>query len=135
MANWYGVLRSNYFQVKDYGAFVDWLKGFQLEMLTDDEGVGFASTGEGYVPTSKADPDYDEDGVEIDVDFFEELATHLAEGSVCIVMQSGHEKLRYITGEAWLITSDGPQEAVSLGDIYAIAAEKFPTKTCTYAEY
>src|ERR1051326_3390710 len=90
MANYYAQTRSNYFPVKDYDAFVEWCKKFDLEVLSDDETpqqVGFLLDGS--LPCSY----YDETiGDFIEVDFLQELADHLQDDFVAIIQEVGHEK-------------------------------------------
>lgn len=49
----------------------------------------------------EADSDADYDA------FLNGLQNHVAEGDAVIIMESGHEKLRYVTGYVCLVTGDG----------------------------
>jgi hypothetical protein len=50
-------------------------------------------------------------------------------------MEAGSEKLRYLSAFAVAINAAGERIDVSLEDIYHLAAEKFPGKEITRAEY
>lgn len=140
MANWYGAARSNYFRVKDHEAFkasmsengVDVFEGegktAGMVMVTPNTLVDDS----GGWPRWRYDENTDED-VEIDVP--ELVAGHLAEGSVAVFMQCGHEKLRYLDGYAEAIDRTGKRIAVSLNDIFQMAAKSFEGQTVTDATY
>jgi hypothetical protein len=121
MANWYGTCRSNYFRVKDVDAFTAMLGEFEATLITDSEGrVGFVSDNEfGGVPQTW--PDDQEEPVSI----LDEIAEHLVENSVCVIIEAGAEKARYVTGRAVAIASTGEQTVIALDDIYAQAQTEF----------
>lgn len=121
MANWYGHARSNYFRVKDEEAFERWAESIgNLIVIGDTEGrVGLLSEDEyGGWPCSRFDPDTDE--VQ-EIDLYQEVATHLQQGSVATFMEVGAEKLRYLTGMAVAVNSEGKTVEISLTDIYDLA--------------
>jgi hypothetical protein len=128
MANYYGIGRTNYFRVKDEAAFreaVEGLSGMTLRtrsesdlfMLMDDnpDGGGWCVLPKG------ADGEADLDAEYVDIADF--LAAHLADGEVAIVMESGHEKYRYVTGWAIAVNSRGERKCVSIDDIYILARD------------
>jgi hypothetical protein len=128
MANYYGIGRTNYFRVKDEAAFreaVEGLSGMTLRtrsesdlfMLMDDnpDGGGWCVLPKG------ADGEADWDAEYVDIADF--LAAHLADGEVAIVMESGHEKYRYVTGWAIAVNSRGERKCVSIDDIYILARD------------
>lgn len=123
MANWYGASRSNYFTVKDETAFKDWVAGTPDLMLLEDQGkFGIAvESGEGW-PSMRSDAWSGED---VEVDIVSELSAHLAEGQVAVLVESGAEKLRYVTGNAVAVAWDGRWTQVNLSDIYAKAKAEF----------
>lgn len=69
--------------------------------------------------------------------FWTDLAEHLAEGQVLVVMTAGAENLRYITGDAIAISWDGRQAQVNINDIYSKAATEFgvPLQSIAPATY
>jgi hypothetical protein len=74
---------------------------------------------------------------EIEFDPVELICPYLADGEVLVMMSGGHEKLRYITGNASAYIKSGLLCEVSLYDIYdkvnvALAGTEF---TCTPCEY
>lgn len=135
MANWYGSARSNYFRVKDKDAFTTWCASRNLNILN--------STGESTVAIAPSDFDdgawpsqtFNEETQDYDdVDLVAELATHLAEGEVAVLMQIGAEKLRYLTGWAVAVNHKGETVSLNLSDIYDLAKTKFGV-TPTEAQY
>jgi hypothetical protein len=62
------------------------------------------------------------------------LSTHLAEGSVAVIVEAGAEKLRYVHGHAVAVNSKGEQLCIGLGDIYEMAEKRFGGEV-TRAEY
>ena len=119
MANWYGLSRTNYFKVKDERAFLAWASTVpEVELIDDGRGhYGFYTNGEGQWPCCR----YEGTGSTCsDFDFVEELADHLSEGEVAILITVGHEKARYGTGYAIAVRSDGKILDVNIDDIYAL---------------
>lgn len=135
MANYYAFCRSNYFRVKDYKAFEDWVGSFDgnLEIATNSEGmVALLGSGESGWPSDRvtARGDYD------DVNFHAELAEHLQEKSIAVLMEVGYEKLRYLVGVAVALNHKGETVDVGLNDIYREALEAFGDDCeVTKAEY
>lgn len=125
-ANWYGHSRSNYFKVKDVEAFKAWAMDLDLQVDTNGEGLFVAfGDSEGWWPSGRWDEDAQE---HIDVDFAAELQRHLADGEVVILMTTGAEKLRYLTGHAVALHADGRRLDVDLDDIYDKVLSAFGVK-------
>jgi hypothetical protein len=124
MADWNGMARSNYFRVKDEAAFRKWAEYLELAVITDSEGrFGvYSKTDDGGFPSQRLSEDAEE--ME-DLDFPDELAAHLVEGSIAILMTAGHEKDRYVSGYAIALNSEGKRVELVLSDIYTKAAELF----------
>lgn len=132
MANWYGTARSNYFHVKDNAAFLIWADACNLDSFQDKEGrYAIAALSDQGWPSSYID----EHGEDFDLDLPMELATHLADGEVAILMEVGNEKLRYLTGYAVAVNSKGDIISVGLDEIYKKAATAFNNHDITRAEY
>ncbi len=130
MANYVAMTRSNYFQVKDRGAFEGFCELFELEVIKSGEQLGFiVDSGEGSIPTMLCDV---ETGEGIDIDFMGLLAEHLTDGQVAVVMEIGYEKMRYLTGRALAVNFQGQQQMVDLAEIYQQAQE---LGQVTLAEY
>jgi hypothetical protein len=129
MANWYGTARSNYFRVKDEAAFQAWAKLRGLEVLTKSAGDGeeplyalVSNSDDGAWPTVE----FAEDSFEpIEINFSAEIASHLVDGEIAILMEAGSEKTRYISGSASAVNSTGEEVFISLDDIYEMAAKTF----------
>lgn len=124
MANYYATARSNYFKVKDVAAFEQWCALVGLESITDDTDqklVGFldGNPDGGGFPSSR----YDDNDELVEIDLADELAAHLQDGQVAILMEGGAEKHRYIIGWALAVNSKGERKEVSLEDIYEQAAQ------------
>ncbi len=119
MANYYPFARSNYFMVKDAGAFAGFCKKWNVELIRGGDGdtlFGFlCPEAEEGIPLSVYDEAKDE---YVDGDFIADLATHLADGWVAIVREIGYEKLRYLVGYTVAVNSQGTKRSVDLNEIY-----------------
>jgi hypothetical protein len=125
MANWYGAARSNYVKIKDLNGLKKALEPFNIN-INEDKGDGFVC----FLCDDSSDgawPSYSEDdeGNELDFNFAEYVVPYMAPDQVLITMESGAEKLRYITGYAEAYHSDGRRVGLSLYDIYALAEKEF----------
>ena len=132
MANYYASARSNYFKVKDAEAFKAWVGSTPNLGLWEKDGMfALYST----CPDSGGWPSWylDDDGDEL---YFEvtDVAEFLTEDSIAVFMESGAEKLRYITGYAVAVNHKGETVQIGLGDIYELARAKFGIEP-TVAEY
>lgn len=133
MANYYCTSRTNYFRVKDATKFTAWAAHHELT-VHPQEG---ASDHFALAPNDSdngAFPDLDHETDE-EIDFAAELATHLDESSVAVLLETGAEKLRYLHGHATAINAQGDSVQICLDDIYTLAAQRFPGKEVTRAEY
>jgi len=103
MADYYCVSRTNYFKVKKINDFKTALsdKSFCEDPLSIWENEGRVALGAYGSITAY----YDEDSGDM-LEIFPILQEHLDYGEVIILQESGYEKLRYITGFAWIITKD-----------------------------
>jgi hypothetical protein len=125
MANFYGQARSNYFAVKDADAFLEEMKKYPVEIITEEkDGVtlyGFLdadSDGAGDVFSY-----YDEElGEGVDVDWQRIFMKHLADDYVAIIVSVGTEKYRYFSGGADAYNNKGQMAGVSIEDIYKVAS-------------
>jgi len=127
MANWYGTSRSNYFSVKDETAFDAFVDAFNLEHWRNEDGLHAIAPDEandGFWPSQIWREDEDVEDY-VDIDFVEELAKHLANDTVAILMTAGAEKLRYVTGRAVAVKNDGSYVSVDIDDIYDLALLKW----------
>ena len=132
MVNWYGASRSNYFKVKDTEEFEKFLNQFSgIEFDSEEEGYCILAE-EGYWPSSI----YNEETSEYDeyYDFFQDLSSHLLEGQVFIIVTSGHEKMRYITGDAYAINSKGQELSININSIYDMVRKAWNVEP-SLAEY
>jgi hypothetical protein len=104
MADYYCVSRTNYFKVKKINDFKKELEDLAfceggLQIWDGKDGrVGLGAYGS--ITTY-----YDEEADDMH-EIFPILQDHLADGEVVILVESGYEKLRYITGFAWVVTKD-----------------------------
>jgi hypothetical protein len=134
MANWYGQARSNYFKVKDIEAFKEALSPVEIEVSysPENDNCMIMSTDEyGGWPSQYYDEDKDDS---VDFELTTIVAQHLVEGQVCVLIETGAEKLRYLSGHSVAFDHSGETVYVSLDDIYAKAEEKFGI-TPTHASY
>jgi hypothetical protein len=132
MANWYGSARSNYFAVKDEAAFREWADKNSLQIFISENHPGLFAIApsndgdDGGWPSLFFD---DETGEDRDFEVTDEIVPHLAEGHVAVLMEIGAEKLRYLTGHATAVSSNGASITINLRDIYEKAAELGGTVT------
>lgn len=130
MANYIGTARSNYFKVKSKEDFEDLCARLNVEIITRRDRVGFIC--EEGLPSSIYDEAKDED---VEVDILAEIAPHLQEGEVAVLVESGHEKCRYVVGYAIAVNWKGEVAEVSITDIYKKAQEELGGENITEAEY
>ena len=125
MANYVSQTRTNYFKVKDAEAFKAWCRTWitDLDVVRGREG----EEEELYrilCPGSPPDARRDDPETEwFEADFIEELAEHLEDEWVAVIMNIGHEKQRYLVGYAVAVNSHGNHQTVNLDDIYVAAKE------------
>lgn len=108
MANYYGCSRTNYFRVTDEEKYNELFSNLisneaDIEDFTEErEGVLYHGFGAfdsiDYVPKNSQEFDFDL--------FLSELQKILPENEAFIYMESGHQKLCYITGFAIVVTKD-----------------------------
>lgn len=114
MANYNCVQRTNYFHVKDPEAFRNLMSSVEAEDIRlweekDEDGnliFGFGCFGNiAGIPfqDDAGEMVTDEDSYE---NFLAELKKSVDEHDAIILIESGHEKLRYISGIATVITGD-----------------------------
>ena len=130
MANYIATARTSYFRVKDRAAFDAWLATVEYNDLTvletdDPLRVGLNATNgdcAGFYLEFE-----DEDGESRDL--LAELAEHLAEGEVAVLVQSGSEKVRYVSGFAVAVMAEGADGyktlEVNLDDIYSLVRTRW----------
>ena len=148
MANYECASRTNYFRVTDEERYKELFAGLSSEDKIDDfthkdeEGVvwhGFGSYdsigwSDGKEPEDPDDDDEDDD--QDIVDFAYELQKILPDGEAFILFESGHEKLRYVTGTALIVTKDGTEFLDLRNKAVEIAREMLGDKKwCTKCEY
>ncbi len=132
MANYYETARTNYFRVKDEAAFrkfIDTVGG--AEIYADQDGRFCVLFTEEGVPSCR----YNDETEDYDaLDFMDELAQHLADGSPAVLVAAGAEKLRYVCGYATAVNNTGKQVSVSIRSIYELAEKELGGEV-TIAEY
>lgn len=122
--------RTNYFHVKDSAAFRSFMGRVQgsVDLITlwqeqDDDGrpvFGFGTHGAiSGLKNAEADDDDAPDESACD-EFICGLQEHVAEDDAVILLEAGHEKLRYVTGAATILTSDNYEHL----DLAAMAEKK-----------
>lgn len=103
-------------------------------VLVDEDGLPVQVDADG----EPLDESLVADEVAVEFSIGEHILPYLAEGEVLVVVSSGAEKMRYVTGyaEAFCIV-DGEVRHVSvdIDDIYGLASQAFETNSITRAEY
>jgi len=147
MANYNTFTRSNYFKVKEYESFKNWVESmcymnFDIVEHTDDKGtyallsedLEGASMISGYyfdegdyedcddIEGIKKELNVDKDGC-YEVNVAKGLAEHLVDGEVAILMEIGKEKMRYLSGFAIAVNNKGETREVTINSIYEMAEE------------
>lgn len=141
MSNYYGKARTNYFRVDPdkRAAFDAFAAKYKVEVLEEDGETGRVALCPGDYTDDGSFPGYDPaleaEGKDPDICFIELLSAFLAPGSVAILMETGHDKLRYLGGYAIAIDHTGHQVDVGLNEIYKRAEAAFPAAEITRAEY
>lgn len=140
MANWNGAARSNYVRFED-------IEKFKAEFgaMWPEIRISASADGESYCLLAETEygdwPSWgtavDSDGYDTDFEFdpVEYICPHLIEGDVLVMMSAGHEKLRYVTGNAAAYNKGGFVCGVSLDDIYDKVAGMLPGDSCTPCRY
>ena len=118
MASYECALRTNYFRVKDEETFKELMSRVDSEDCKvwekEQNGVKFFSFG-GYASINGVRPkqeakvesdedDYDDDACNFD-SFLDDLMECVAEDDAVLIFEGGHEKLRYVTGSVYIVTS------------------------------
>jgi hypothetical protein len=128
MATYFSTARTNYFRVKDVDAFNKWIEQFSgLETIVQEAQGTVGILFDDGVPNERWETEKDADGnehdVDVEVDFMEELALHLADNEVAILQESGAEKLRYVNGYSIAVNNKGERREISINNIYDLAKE------------
>lgn len=126
MSNFVGIGRSNYVTVEDLDGLEEALSEWPITIESKDGKVALFdddADGSGW-PTFGMD----DDGAEIEFDVGAIVMPFVKEGEVLVVMESGHEKARYVTGWAAAYIRQGDTvrvKEISISDIYGLAAAEF----------
>lgn len=126
MAQYFGTARTNYFLVKDEEAFKAEMEKFEVSVNTqtiDDQNLYSLIDNDpdgGGMPWSFYNDETEEHE---DIEWSDILGKHLADGQVCVLMESGAEKHRYISGYAVAFNNKGETRSINLNDIYDLAKE------------
>lgn len=124
---WHGAARSNYVEIVDEDGLEKALKPFDglIEFDYDALGrTGFKTgdeSNDGGWPSAATD----DDGNEVEFDPVQLICPFMAESAVLVMMESGADKYRDITGNAIAYKKDGTKIAIYLNDIYEKAAQAF----------
>lgn len=132
MATYTSIGRTNYWRPRDVSRLEELLEGSGIQVEQDADGRVVLLDTEGTDWMLYSD-DEDYDGTWIpDV-----IAEHLAPGEIVIFQTIGHEKLRFLNGQAAAVSHTGQQVNLSIEDIYRQAAEAFgvPVNTINRAVY
>jgi len=120
MANYVSIARTSYFKVKDEDAFWKWISEFpnpNIWQKNTDDGDLLCLAFEIGIPTWREL----EDGTDEDINFFEEIAKHLASGWAVEIREIGFEGMRYLIGRSTIVCWDGKAFTVSLDDAVRLA--------------
>lgn len=152
MADYIAASRTNIFRVKDATAFIDAVgrvapdvvvevRDWERPNTTPDHGtlpgqavMMYSESCHGDWPSYTYDEDTGEDS---EIDWVGLLTEHMVGQQVCVIVEAGSEKLRYVGGWARAIHSDGREVFVSTNDIYEKASDAFwmPPGSISNASY
>ena len=112
---YYCTIRTNYFHVKDEDAFRKLIgraygREDSIQLFEDEDAEGNPVFGFGLygriagvkVTTEDGDEDFDESSYD---EFLYALQECVAEGDAIIILEAGNDKLRFVVGNATIITS------------------------------
>lgn len=127
MANYETHIRTNYFRVIDEQKFKALMNGLVSEDsidlweedIDDVKHFGFGSNCTIDYPDENGDSN-----IEL---FFQELASLLPKDDAFIMMEIGHEKLRYLFGGCWIVTNNH-KEFISLEHVAIARASELLCK-------
>jgi hypothetical protein len=126
VANYYGQSRTNYFLVKDAEAFKAEMMNYEVTVI--EQNIG----GETHYGILDADADggglqwsqLNEENDDYDDLVWEDIiGKHLRDGEVCVLVETGAEKYRYLNGWAIAFNNKGETRRVDTTDIYDLAKE------------
>lgn len=117
MSTYTPLARTNYVSVADSEALREAVSLYDLEIVVQSPtSPKIALLGYNGWPTTH--PAGDGDG---EVDLLGLIATHLDPGEVLVVIEVGHEKMRYLNGWASAINAAGERVEITLDSIYEMA--------------
>ena len=132
MANWYGVARSNYFAVKNKKKFLKDMAQLEVEVQTQElepKKVKYAIFS---ISEEGGWNNWDKEGEQIC--YVQLISKHLVDKEICVLVECGAEKHRYLTGQSCAFDSSGKTVSVSIDDVYEKAKAEFG-KLPSQAEY
>lgn len=135
MANYYEKARTNYFKVKDFTKFQEFIDKFSsIELVVDEQKgeIAILFDEEVGVPSSFHNEEMDDF---IEVDFTTELSEHLTDDSIVVIQAVGNEKLRFVSGYAIAVNSKNEQVSININEIYERAKQKFGVTEINEASY
>ncbi len=133
MSSWIGSARTNYFAVKDRAGLEKALAPFEIAIEAHPEDLAFVSLRTddewGGMPSiAYIESEEDEDGMVEDQEVFfdpvEHICPFMREDQLLVIVESGAERLRYITGVANAYSADGRHVGISIDDIYEKAVKE-----------
>lgn len=145
MADWNGTWRTNYVKLRQ-DRMQDLKDLFEVEVWGKDGAYALGSNDEyGGEPAIYLDdddpadlPDYLAEYVSQEDDYLslsDVIHEFLEQDQVIVIMCSGSENMRYVTGYATAVHSSGENVSIDLWDIYEEAQKAFPDCTITEATF
>lgn len=119
-----GMIRSNYFQVRNVYQFRQFCNVWGLKVIASGNTVGFIVD----VDSSFSLDHYYENHSRVEANFFAELASLLCDNEIAIVMEAGYDH-SYVVGWAKAVRNDGQVIYLELDDIYRQVTERFGVDT------
>lgn len=122
MANYYGTARTSYVKIKNIEAFKEAMSPYPVEIIEQDGKYGLLDThpdGGGWCWTRWEDGDYEDD------DPVDLIAPHMEDDQVMIMVETGHEKYRYVTAYAVVFNAKGDCKTIHLSDAAHELAKSF----------
>ncbi len=108
MANYMATYRSSYFSVTDEAALRELANRGCVSVFEHDTEPGLFALGDYNSVTEIEMELLDEEGNFIGHEYIslvEEIQKLLPDGEVAVFIEGGHEKLRYVVGECWVVTN------------------------------
>jgi hypothetical protein len=114
VANYDSWSRSNYFKVKDIAKFKEFSNQAGFDVHEKNGRVCITPANNDGLFNYDLDFGAEDEDFKEDDYLLQQLAKHLCDNEVAVLLEVGHEKLRYVSGYAQIVNWSGEERYVSL---------------------